>query len=74
MFGVILDFAASIYTVIFGRLHGIFCGLLVVALFAGMVIGCAATRKSAVLVSDAPDGYVISYRFGGYWLNEYYGK
>ena len=27
MFGFILDFAARIYTVIFGRLHGIFCGL-----------------------------------------------
>lgn len=47
---------------------------LVVALFAGMVIGCAATRKNAVLVIDAPDGYIISYRFGGYWLNEYYDK
>ena len=47
---------------------------LVVALFAGMVIGCAATRKNAVLVSYDPDGYIISYRFGGYWLNEYYDK
>ena len=47
---------------------------LIVSLFAGMVIGCAATRKSAVLVSYDPDGYIISYRFGGYWLNEYYDK
>ena len=47
---------------------------LVVALFFGMVIGCAATRKNAVLVRDAPDGYIISYRFGGYWLNECYDK
>lgn len=47
---------------------------LVVALFSGMVIGCAATRKNAVLVSDAPDGYIISYRFGSYWMNEYYDK
>ena len=47
---------------------------LVVALFAGIVIGCSATRKNAVLVSDAHDGYIISYRFGGYWLNEYYDK
>ena len=47
---------------------------LIVSLFAGMVIGGAVTRKSAVLVSDAPDGYIISYRFGGYWLNEYYEK
>lgn len=47
---------------------------LIVALFAGMVIGCSATRKNAVLVSDAPDGYIISYRFGSCWLNEYYGK
>lgn len=48
--------------------------VLIVALFAGMVIGCAATRKSAVLVSDAHDGYVISYRFGSYWRNDYYEK
>ena len=47
---------------------------LVVALFAGMVIGCAATRKSAVLVCESSGGYIISYRFGGYWMNEYYDK
>ena len=45
---------------------------LIVALFAGMALGCASTRKNAVLVSDDHDGYIISYRFGGYWLNEYY--
>jgi len=49
-----------------------------VAVIGGFLLGCDCTIKSAVyvgpsydLVTKAP-GYVISYRYGGYWTNHLY--
>ena len=48
------------------------------ATVGGFLLGCDCTIKSAVyvgpsydLVTKAP-GYVISYRYGGYWTNHLY--
>ena len=49
-----------------------------IAVIGGFLLGCECTIKSAVyvgpsydLVTKAP-GYVISYRYGGYWTNHLY--
>lgn len=47
---------------------------LILALFAGMLIGAKATRDNAVLVVDEADRYIVSYRYGGYWRNQEYAK
>lgn len=47
---------------------------LVFALLAGVIVGNTVTRRAAVLVADCADSYIISYRFGSYWQNEFYEK
>lgn len=48
----------------------------VVMLCAGFVAGCHATMKAAVPAGLAGSGtelgYIISYRYGDYWINEFY--
>lgn len=46
-------------------------------LAAGFAAGCRATMQAAVPVgvsrsADGKTGYLISYRYGGYWRNEAY--
>ena len=48
------------------------------AVIGGFLLGCDCTIKSAVYVGPSYDlatkapGYVISYRYGGYWSNHFY--
>lgn len=54
----------------------IFAALIVAAFVAGVFAGCYMTIKSAVAVGAAGHagerGYIISYRYGAFWLNEFY--
>ncbi|MDY5604100.1 hypothetical protein [Gemmiger sp.] len=44
------------------------------ALLLAFLAGCAVTIRCAVPVGPAQNtnGYIISYRYGDYWLNEFY--
>ena len=44
------------------------------ALLLAFLAGCAVTIRCAVPVGPAQNtnGYIISYHYGGYWLNELY--
>lgn len=48
--------------------------LSVLALLLAFHAGCAVTIRCAVPVGATQDtnGYIISYRYGDYWLNELY--
>lgn len=54
----------------------IFAALIVAAFVAGVFSGCYMTIKSAVPVGPAGHagdrGYIISYRYGEFWLNKFY--
>lgn len=49
-----------------------------VAVFSGFLLGCECTIESAVYVGPTvmyetgEPGYIISYRYGGYWSNHFY--
>lgn len=49
-----------------------------VAVFGGFLLGCECTIESAVYVGPTvmyetgEPGYIISYRYGGYWSNHFY--
>lgn len=49
-----------------------------VAVFGGFLLGCECTIESAVYVGPSvmyetgEPGYIISYRYGGYWSNHFY--
>lgn len=54
----------------------IFVALIVSAFVAGVFVGSYMAMKSAVPVGPAVHagerGYIISYRYGDFWLNEFY--
>lgn len=54
----------------------IFSTLIVSAFVAGVFVGSYMAMKSAVPVGPAVHnderGYIISYRYGDFWLNEFY--
>lgn len=49
-----------------------------IAVIGGFLLGCDCTIKSAVYVGPGTlyetgePGYIISYRYGGYWSNHFY--
>ena len=52
-----------------------FClSIAALTLLLAFLAGCAVTINCAVPVGPAQNtnGYIISYRYGGYWLNELY--
>lgn len=52
----------------------IYLTIAALALLLAFLAGCAVTIRCAVPVGAAQNtnGYIISYRYGGYWLNELY--
>lgn len=52
--------------------------IVTVAVIGGFLLGCDCTIKSAVYVGPGTlyetgePGYIISYRYGGYWSNHFY--
>lgn len=54
----------------------IFAALIAAAFVAGVFVGSYMAMKSAVPVGPAVHagerGYIISYRYGDFWLNEFY--
>ena len=54
--------------------RAIYLAVTVLALLLAFHAGCAVTIRCAVPVGAAQDtsGYIISYRYGDYWLNELY--
>lgn len=54
--------------------EAIYLTLTALALLLAFHAGCAVTIRCAVSVGPSQDtnGYIISYRYGDYWLNELY--
>lgn len=52
----------------------IYLTIAALALLLAFLVGCAVTIRCAVPVGPAQNtnGYIISYRYGDYWLNELY--
>lgn len=52
----------------------IYLTIAALALLLAFLAGCAVTIRCAVPVGAVQNtnGYIISYRYGGYWLNELY--
>lgn len=52
----------------------IYLTIAALALLLAFLAGCAVTINCAVPVGPAQNtnGYIISYRYGDYWLNEFY--
>lgn len=53
--------------------------ILAALLFLSFWAGCRVTIRCAVPCCEAQDmegntGYLISYRYGGYWRNEFYSQ
>ena len=56
--------------------EAIYLTLAALALLLAFHAGCAVTIRCAVPVGPSQDtnGYIISYRYGDYWLNELYAR
>lgn len=52
----------------------IYLTIAALALLLAFLAGCAVTTAAPFLLvlQQNTNGYIISYRYGGYWLNELY--